>query len=299
MQVRAANVCEDAARGLLESGHIFDGHVPAEWRDEFMTTQYSTNVVEGMQALYGKGFLSPGGAEEMAVLLDGLDLSGRTVLDIGCGLGGAAVMLAGTFDARHVTSIDVAGDLVMRAREAIREAGLAGKIETHHVTPGPLPFDDAAFDTVFAKDVVCHIPDKPALFDEVARVLVPGGRVICADFTVPSGPEAAPHLYNAWIDAMKAYGLTFHFEELAVYEEAFRRAGLGPLCVKDDTVRSLDAARREVAWVRGPEAGILREALGEEMFARRIDASMRRLDALAGDGIHHTHMLARRLTNAD
>ena len=50
-----------------------------------MTTQYSTNVVEGMQALYGKGFLSPGGAEEMAVLLEGVDLSGRTVLDIGCG----------------------------------------------------------------------------------------------------------------------------------------------------------------------------------------------------------------------
>ena len=101
-----------------------------------MTTQYSANVVEGMQALYGKGFLSPGGAEEMAVLLEGVDLSGRTVLDIGCGLGGAAVMLAGSFGARHVTSIDVAGDLVERAREAIREAGFAGKITTHHVTPG-------------------------------------------------------------------------------------------------------------------------------------------------------------------
>ncbi len=260
-----------------------------------MTTQYSANVVEGMQALYGKGFLSPGGAEEMAVLLEGVDLSGRTVLDIGCGLGGAAVMLAGSFGARHVTSIDVAGDLVERAREAIREAGLAGKITTHHVTPGPLPFEDAAFDTVFAKDVVCHIPDKAALFGEVARVLAPGGQVICADFTVPSGPEAAPHLYTAWIDAMKAYGLTFHFETLTLYEEAFGRAGLGTPRVKDDTARSLDAARREVAWVRGPNAGILREALGEEMFARRIDASMRRRDALAGGGVHHTHMLANRL----
>ncbi len=264
-----------------------------------MTTQYSTGVVEGMQALYGKGFLSPGGAEEMAVLLDGVDLAGRTVLDIGCGLGGAAVMLAGTFGARYVTSIDVAGDLVQRARETISEAGLSGKVETRHVTPGPLPFDDVSFDTVFAKDVVCHIPDKAALFGEVARVLVPGGQVICADFTVPSGPDAATHLYKGWIDAMQAYGLTFHFERLAVYEEAFGRAGLGTPCVKDDTARSLEAARREVAWVRGSKAGLLREALGEEMFARRIDASMRRLDALAGGGIHHTHMLARCLTQAD
>ena len=264
-----------------------------------MTTQYSTNVVEGMQALYGKGFLSPGGAEEMAALLDGIDLAGRTVLDIGCGLGGAAVMLAGTFGARYVTSIDVDEGLVVRARRTISEAGLSAQIETHHVTPGPLPFDDASFDTVFAKDVVCHIPDKAALFGEVARILVPGGQVICADFTVPSGPEAALHLYNAWIDAMKAYGLTFHFEQLAIYEEAFSRAGLGPSCVKDDTARSLEAARREVAWVQGPNAGPLKDALGEEMFARRIDASMRRRDALAGGGIHHTHMLARRLTEAD
>ena len=264
-----------------------------------MTTQYSTRVVEGMQALYGKGFLSPGGADEMTALLDGVDLAGRTALDIGCGLGGAAVMLAGTFGAGHVTSIDVDGGLVVRARETISAAGLSAKIETHHVAPGPLPFDDASFDAVFAKDVVCHIPDKHALFGEVARVLVPGGQVICADFTVPSGPEAVPRLYNAWIDAMKAYGLTFHFEPVAVYEEAFSRAGLGPPCVKDDTARSLEAARREVAWVQGPKAGPLREALGEEMFARRIDASMLRRDALAGGGVHHTHMLARRLTKTD
>ncbi len=263
-----------------------------------MTTQYSARVVEGMQALYGKGFLSPGGAEEMTVLLAGVALAGRRVLDVGCGLGGAAVMLADTFGARHVTSIDVAGDLVRRAGETIRAAGLAGKIETHHVTAGPLPFDDASFDTVFAKDVVCHVADKHALFDEVARVLVPGGQVICADFTVPCGADAEPDLYHAWIDAMAAYGLAFRFEPLTVYEEAFSRAGLASMCVKDDTARSLDAARREVTWVQGPQAGVLREALGEDMFARRIDASARRRDALAGGGIHHTHMLATAVSPA-
>ncbi len=264
-----------------------------------MTTQYSTRVVEGMQALYGKGFLSPGGAEEMAVLVDGVDLAGRSVLDIGCGLGGAALMLAGTLGAGHVTSIDVDEGLVVRTRETISEIGLSAKIETHHVAPGPLPFDDASFDIVFAKDVVCHIPDKFALFGEVARVLVPDGNVICADFTVPSGPEAVPHLYNAWIDAMKAYGLSFLFEPITVYEEAFSRAGLGSMCVKDDTARSLEAARREVAWIQGPKARPLRDALGEEMFARRIAASVLRRDALGGGGVHHTHMSARRLTRND
>ena len=263
-----------------------------------MTTQYSTRVVEGMQALYGKGFLSPGGAEEMTALLDGVAVAGRTVLDIGCGLGGAAIMLAGPFGARHVTSIDVAEDLVVLARETIADAGLSGRIETRHVTPGRLPFDAQSFDIVFAKDVVCHVPDKTALFGDIARVLDPAGQIVCADFTVPSGPEAAPHLYHAWVDAMEAYGLTFHFETISVYEEAFRLAGLAPACVRDDTERSREAARREVAWVTGPDAGPLRDALGEEMFARRIEASSRRLDALAGGGVLHSHMLTRRLTEA-
>ena len=257
-----------------------------------MTTQYSTPVVEGMQALYGKGFLSPGGADEMTVLLDGVALAGRRVLDVGCGLGGAAVMLAGTFGARHVTSVDVAGELVERAEKTIVDAGLAGKITTRHVTAGPLPFDDASFDAVFAKDVVCHVADKHAMFSEMARVLGPGGQVICADFTVPCGDDAEPALYRAWVDAMAAYGLTFHFEPRTVYEEAFSQVGLKAMSVKDDTARSLDTACREVTWLHGHQAGVLRKALGEDMFARRIDASTRRRDALAGGGLHHTHMLA-------
>ena len=258
-----------------------------------MGSQYSDRVVEGMQALYGKGFLSPGGSDEMAVLLDGVDLAGDTVLDIGCGLGGAAVMLAGEFGACHVTSIDIAEDLVARATVALRSAGLAERVDAMHVTPGPLPFGDAAFDAVFAKDVVCHIEDKAALFSEAARVLRPGGRVVCADFIVPEGQGEPLRLYRGWIDAMKAYGLAFHFERLGVYREAIRRAGFGNLTIRDDTGRSLRAVEREVAFVTGPDAGPLEEALGPEKFAQRVEASRRRLEALAGGGIFHMHMVAR------
>ena len=263
-----------------------------------MGTQYSDRVVEGMQALYGKGFLSPGGSDEMTVLLDGVDLSGDAVLDVGCGLGGAAIMLAGEFGARHVTSIDIAEDLVARATAEVRSTGLAERVNAIHVTPGPLPFGDAAFDVVFVKDVVCHIEDKEALFNEAARVLRPGGRVVCADFIGPDGQGEPVRLYKGWIDAMKAYGLTFHFERLGVYREAFRRAGLEDVMIRDDTERSLKAVEREVAFVTGPDAGSLEEALGDEKFAQRIEASARRLEALAGGGIFHMHMVARRPESA-
>ena len=77
-----------------------------------MSTQYTDRVINGMQSLYGEGFLSPGGPDEMAVFLEGIDLSGCHVLDLGCGIGGASIMLADTYGASHVTGVDVGADLV-------------------------------------------------------------------------------------------------------------------------------------------------------------------------------------------
>ena len=257
-----------------------------------MSTQYTDRVVHGMEALYGKGFLSPGGAEEMSVLLEGVALGGGYVLDLGCGLGGASLLLAATFDAGRVTGIDLDAGLVCRARAAAEAAGLADKIAVRTVEAGPLPFDGAVFDAVFAKDAVCHIADKGAIFAEVARVLAPGGQLICADF-VPGEPlEDTGRLYDDWLDAMRAYGLSFHFEGLATYTAAFAAAGLGQVRVRDHSRLSEAAAGRELAFLAGPEAEPLRAALGEDRFRTRIHASRRRFEALAGGALRHLHMFA-------
>ena len=84
--------------------------------------QYKDRVVEGMEMLYGKSFLSPGGAPEVAIMLEGVDLSGLPVLDRGCGLGGATLMLARDHNAGHVTGIDVETDSLERARVAVEAA---------------------------------------------------------------------------------------------------------------------------------------------------------------------------------
>lgn len=49
-----------------------------------------------------------------------------------------------------------------------------------------LPFDDGAFDLVFATDVIEHVEDDARAMSEIARVLVPGGSVI---LTVPAFPS--------------------------------------------------------------------------------------------------------------
>ena len=53
----------------------------------------TTSIYAFLEDIWGDGFLSPGGAEEAARVLDGLDVAGKRVLDIGCGSGAIAVML--------------------------------------------------------------------------------------------------------------------------------------------------------------------------------------------------------------
>lgn len=258
------------------------------------STQYTDRVIAGMQMLYGEGFLSPGGPAEMAVFLDGIDLSGCRVLDLGCGIGGAAVMLAEHFSAAHVTGVDIAEDLIPRATARAHEHGLGERIDFRAVRPGPLPFDDETFDVVFIKDVVSHVADKTAQFRELARVLRPGGRLLCAEFLIGDLKGEGRAIYDAWIESMRLYGLTFAFEPFETYVSAYAAAGLVDVVLRDHTALSADAARRELAFTRGPDAGPVREALGEEKFAARLHASTMRMTALESRAFLHVHMYARK-----
>ena len=73
---------------------------------------------DGMQALlqiiWGADFLSPGGGEEVARLLEGSDIAGCALLDIGCGLGAIDELLVRDYRAASVVGVDV--DPVAAAR---------------------------------------------------------------------------------------------------------------------------------------------------------------------------------------
>src|ERR1700722_20773370 len=55
--------------------------------------EYDSAMQTLLQLIWGEGFLSPGGAEEVAYLLEGSDIRGCKVLDIGAGLGAIEQLL--------------------------------------------------------------------------------------------------------------------------------------------------------------------------------------------------------------
>jgi SAM-dependent methyltransferase len=259
--------------------------------------QYKDRVVEGMEMIYGKDFLSPGGAPEVDLMLDGVDLTGLSVLDLGCGLGGATLMLARDHGAGHVTGIDVEADSLERARIAVEAAGISDRVTLTHVSPGPMPFDDGEFDVVFCKDVVCHMADKAAFLAEPFRVLKPGGRLFCADFFEGVGedgrhPGAAA--FDAYVSEVAAYGLTFYFATQAAHDSALRAVGFTDLEFFDHCGPSIEICRRNLKTLAGPDAERLKGLLGDDMFAVRVSSATFRCRAMESGGLEHFHMRARR-----
>ena len=109
---------------------------------------------------------------------------GEVVLDLGCGAGTdllIAAQMAGR--AGRALGVDMTAAMLERAGASAREMGLAN-VELHGSLIEALPLDNASVDIVISNGVIDLVPDKEAVFDEIDRVLRPGGRLQLADVVI-------------------------------------------------------------------------------------------------------------------
>lgn len=116
--------------------------------------------------------------EQGAVLRLCGDLSGRRILDLGCGDGGYT-LLAAKKGASAAVALDISPEMLDAARSRADADGM--QIRWCRASIDALPFAGNVFDLIIAVTVLCFRDEPGAALKEVARVLRPGGSFVIGE----------------------------------------------------------------------------------------------------------------------
>ena len=234
--------------------------------------------------------LHPGGLALTYHLGDVMGLSAKNrLLDVACGRGAAAVHLAQSFGC-HVTGLDYSQDNVAAAGDHASAQVVAHLTVFRHGDAERLPFDDSTFDAVISECSFCTFPDKAAAAAEMARVLVPGGRLGLTDVTVNGTlPEDIQSLLS-WVACIAGAGTPEQ------YVDTLEQAGFNDFTVEDCGAALLEMVndvRRKLLSVE-LVAGLGKLDLGDLDLTEGKRLALRAVELIGAGVLGYTLIAARR-----
>lgn len=153
--------------------------------------------------------------------------SGDVVLDLGSGAGNDAfIARAETGETGKVIGVDFTPTMIRRARENADKLGF-NNVEFREGDIENLPVSDASVDVVVSNCVLNLVPNKPGVFNEIMRVLRPGGHFSISDVVLVG--ELPETLRNA---AEMYAGCVSGAIQRDEYLELIRKAGFENLQVQ-------------------------------------------------------------------
>ena len=203
---------------------------------------YDKKHIQFLEKLWGDGYLSPGGKDEVRRILDDVDLSNKIVLDIGCGTGGITTSLVNDYNAKKVIGIDIEDDVCQAALARVKQCGFEHKIEILKVQPGAFPFENLTFDVVFSKDSIVHIQQKEFLSKEIFRVLKSGGYFLGSDWLRSHDGPVSNEMQNY----LTLEDLNFDMASPQRYKTALKLAGFEKINLTNRNNWYLHQARKEI-----------------------------------------------------
>lgn len=122
---------------------------------------------------------------------------GSKVLDVGCGIGGSARILAQDYGF-DVLAISISEAQIARAR-ALTPPSLAPRCRFAVMDALQLGLEEATFDAVWSVEASPHMPDKQRYADELLRVLKPGGLLALADWNRRDPADGGLSPLEGWV----------------------------------------------------------------------------------------------------
>jgi ubiquinone/menaquinone biosynthesis C-methylase UbiE len=119
------------------------------------------------------------------------DLAGRRVLDVGCGKGRFARVLAAEYPTAEVWGLDISVAMLRAAPASVRTC--AGSMTE-------LPFPDGAFDAAYATESLEHAVEIERAVAEICRVVKPGGRIAIIDKNLRQWGRLSTPDWERWFE---------------------------------------------------------------------------------------------------
>ena len=225
------------------------------------STQYTTESIQLYEAVFGEDFVSPGGYDMACQLVERLGLpSGSHVLDVGCGLGGSAFVMARKFGLT-VDGIDLSNNMLAIAADKLKQYQLDDSVHFRHGDCLQLE-NNNQYDAIYSRDVFLHIADKPRLFSVLYAALRVGGRLQFTDYCCGDKPWAK--VFGAYVNDR---GYSLH--TLPEYSELISEAGFAKVECEDLTTHFVKILRNDLQKIETLElSGSIRDKLRQSWLGK-------------------------------
>ncbi len=155
------------------------------------------------------------------------------VVDLGCGMGGSAIWLAGSTGC-EVTGVNITSYQLEIARSAAGRAGVGALVRFELADFADTGLPGGAYTMVWALESLVHAERKQDVLTEAFRLLAPGGRLLIAEYVLcdrASADAADRDLLAAWCGGWAMPGLLSESQ----YTEMLQRIGFTGIEMDDIT----------------------------------------------------------------